>query len=134
MKNPLITVIVPVCNVAKYLRRCLDSVISQTYQNLEIICVDDGSTDHSSEICEQYALKDERVKVFHQENQGVSAARNKGLDMVAGEYITFVDSDDYIQSDMLERLYSELSKSEASYVICGYNVVNSAGIVLMDCL
>ena len=130
MKDPLITVIIPVYNVEKYLHRCLDSVIAQTYQNLEIICIDDGSTDRSSEICEQYALKDERVKVFHQENQGVSAARNNGLDMASGEYIAFVDSDDYIQNDMFERLYSELSKSGASYVICGYNVVDSAGIIL----
>lgn len=130
MKNPLITVIIPVYNVEKYLRRCLDSVIAQTYQNLEIICVDDGSIDDSGKICDQYAVRDARIKVIHQENQGLSAARNRGLDCATGEYIAFVDSDDYIQSDMLERLYSELSKSEASYVICGYNVVNSAGIIL----
>lgn len=130
MNNPLISVIIPVYNVEKYLHRCLGSVIAQTYQNLEIICVDDGSTDCSGEICEQYALKDHRVKVFHQENQGVSAARNKGLDIATGEYIAFIDSDDYIQNDMFEQLYRELLKSGASYVICGYNVVDPNGVIL----
>ena len=92
--SPLISVIIPVYNVEKYLHRCLDSVIEQTYKNLEVILIDDGSTDHSGEICDDYAAKDVRIHVIHQENQGVSAARNKGLDNVKGEYITFVDSDD----------------------------------------
>ena len=118
MENPLITVIIPVYNVEKYLQRCLDSVIAQTYQNLEIICIDDGSTDCSGEICEQYAIKDERVKVFHQENQGVSAARNKGLDMASGEYIAFVDSDDYILKDMYAKMMRALLDNGVDICVC----------------
>lgn len=103
--QPLITVIVPVYNVEKYLRRCLDSIIRQTYQNLEILCIDDGSIDNSGEICEQYAARDARIKVIHQENQGLSTARNRGLDAAEGEYIAFVDSDDYILEDMYKRCW-----------------------------
>ena len=109
--QPLITVIVPVYNVEKYLRRCLDSIIGQTYQNLEILCIDDGSIDNSGVICEQYAARDARIKVIHQENQGLSTARNRGLDAAEGEYIAFVDSDDYILEDMFERLYIALTWS-----------------------
>ena len=106
MRTPLISVIIPVYNVEKYLRRCLDSVIAQTYQNLEIICVDDGSIDDSGKICDQYAVRDARIKVIHQENQGLSAARNRGLDAAEGEYIAFVDSDDYILEDMYKRCWT----------------------------
>ncbi|MDR3314701.1 MAG: glycosyltransferase, partial [Oscillospiraceae bacterium] len=94
--NPLlISVIVPVYNVEPYLPKCLDSIVSQTYANLEIILVDDGSTDASGSICDAYAAKDERVRVIHQANGGVAAARNAGLDAAVGEYIQFVDSDDW---------------------------------------
>lgn len=100
--QPLITVIVPVYNVEKYLRRCLDSIIRQTYQNLEILCIDDGSIDNSGEICEQYAARDKRIKVLRQENQGVSAARNKGLDTATGEYhlwtVTIISQQMYLSS------------------------------------
>ena len=116
---PCITIIVPVYNVEKYLRRCLDSIIGQTYQNLEILCIDDGSTDSSGEICKQYAAQDERIKVLRQENHGVSAARNKGLDAATGEYIAFVDSDDYIEADMIGRLYQALASAGAECAICG---------------
>lgn len=126
--QPLITVIVPVYNVEKYLRRCLDSIIRQTYQNLEILCIDDGSIDNSGEICEQYAARDARIKVIHQENQGLSTARNRGLDTATGEYIAFVDSDDYIAADVLEQLYQSAVSSDATCVICGYNCVDSMGV------
>jgi len=101
----LISVIVPVYNVEPYLKRCLDSILSQTYKNLEIILINDGSTDNSGEICEEYSKKDKRIRLIHQINKGAASARNVGLNIVKGSYITFVDSDDYIECDMLEKLY-----------------------------
>lgn len=100
----LITVIIPVYNAARYLRRSLDSLLGQTYRELEIICVNDGSTDESVSILTEYAGCDSRVKVIHQENSGVSAARNAGLDAATGEYVTFVDADDWVESDAYEKL------------------------------
>ena len=105
---PLITVIVPVYKVEPYLRKCVDSILAQTYTNLEIILIDDGSPDNCPAICDDYAALDSRVKVIHQPNAGVSAARNAGLDAATGEYIGFVDSDDWIEPDMYEVLYSYL--------------------------
>ena len=130
MSTPLISVIIPVYNVEKHLRRCLDSVIAQTYQKLEIICVDDGSIDDSGKICDQYAVRDARIKVIHQENQGLSAARNRGIDAADGEYIAFVDSDDYILEDMFERLYIALTCFNTMYVTCGFNAVDPDGKIL----
>ena len=104
--QPLISIIIPVYNVASYLPRCLDSVCKQTYQNLEIILIDDGSTDNGLEICNQYAAKDKRVHIFHQENKGVSAARNLGLKQAGGEWITFVDGDDWIVPHYVTRLFN----------------------------
>ena len=101
-----ISVIIPVYNVENYLKRCLNSVLNQTLKDIEIICVNDGSTDDSAQICEEYALKDERFSVFHQENKGVSAARNKGLSLAEGEYICFIDSDDSIKENYLSHLLS----------------------------
>lgn len=118
--RPLISVIVPVYNVEKYLARCLDSIVEQTYQNLEIILVNDGSTDSSGEICHQYAERDSRVRLFHQENQGQSAARNVGLDNMTGEYIIFVDSDDYISTRFVEILLNAQQKSQAPIVSSNY--------------
>ena len=106
--KPLISVIVPVYNVEEYLPKCLESIINQTYKNLEIILVDDGSTDNSGIICEDYAEKDKRIKVVHQTNLGISAARNAGLDLCSGDYITFVDSDDYIECDEIEVLVDQI--------------------------
>lgn len=97
-----ITVIVPVYNVEKYLDRCMESILAQTYTKLEIILVDDGAADSSGAICDSYAQKDERVQVIHKENGGLSSARNAALDIAQGEYIGFVDSDDYISVDMFE--------------------------------
>ena len=120
---PLISVIIPIYNVEKYLRECLDSVLAQTYKNLEIILIDDGSPDNCGKICDEYAAKDNRIKVIHQINQGVSAARNAGLDAARGEYIGFVDSDDYIKPDMYEYLYALISKDNADMAMC--NVIQT---------
>ena len=99
MRNSIISVIIPVYNVEKYLSRCIESVLNQTYRNLEIIIVDDGSTDDSLNICRRYEKKDKRIKVIHQDNGGLSSARNKGLMNSTGEYISFVDSDDWLHPD-----------------------------------
>ena len=98
----MITVIIPVYNTARYLERCIGSVVNQTYKNLEIILVDDGSTDDSYEICKQWAEKDHRILLIHKENGGPSSARNLALDVATGDYIAFVDSDDWIEPDMYE--------------------------------
>ena len=127
MRTPLISVIIPVYNVEKYLRRCLDSVIAQTYQNLEIICVDDGSIDDSGKICDQYAVRDARIKVIHQENQGLSAARNRGLDAAEGEYIAFVDSDDYILEDMYKKMLDKLLDYSVDLCVCQWQYEFSDG-------
>lgn len=127
MRTPLISVIIPVYNVEKYLHRCLDSVIAQTYQNLEIICVDDGSIDESGRICDQYAVRDARIKVIHQENRGLSAARNKGLDAAEGEYIAFVDSDDYILEDMYKKMLDKRLDYSVDLCVCQWQYEFSDG-------
>ena len=96
--NNLITIVVPIYNSSKYLSRCINSIINQTYQNLEIILVNDGSTDNSLDICNEYANKDNRIKVIHKDNSGAAASRNVGINHAMGNYIAFVDSDDYIES------------------------------------
>ncbi len=101
---PIISVIVPVYNVEKYLNRCIDSILAQTFSDFELLLIDDGSKDKSGEICDQYAEKDRRIKVLHKENGGASTARNTGIDHAVGEYIMFADSDDYIGRNMLESL------------------------------
>lgn len=116
----LISVIVPVYNVEKYLSKCLDSIINQTYKNLEIILIDDGSTDDSGKICDEYSKMDKRVKVFYQQNQGVSAARNKGIDLATGEYLTFVDADDWIEKDYFEKAVEYLNKFNPVVMINNY--------------
>ena len=116
--TPLITVIVPVYNVEKYLPRCVDSIINQTYKNLEIILVDDGSTDSSPAICDGYAKKDSRVNVIHKQNGGASSARNAALDIASGDYIGFVDSDDYINHDMYASLLNSIVASVSDMAIC----------------
>lgn len=121
-KLPLISIIIPVYNVKDYLAKCLHSICEQTYKNLEIIVVDDGSSDGSGELCDQFALTDSRIKVFHQENQGQSCARNKGLTIAKGEYIGFVDSDDWIDADMYEFLYHLLVSNEADIAVCGHYI------------
>ena len=126
----LISIIVPVYNVEKYLNRCIDSLISQTYQNIEIILVDDGSTDSSSEIVDGYLKKDNRIKVFHKDNGGLSDARNKGIEISKGKYLSFVDSDDYVTNTYIETLYNTIIEYEADISICSYKVNYETGQIL----
>ena len=116
----MISVIVPVYNVESYLPKCLDSIIAQTYTDLEILVIDDGSTDRCGAICDSYAERDRRIRVFHTENRGLSAARNLGLDHAKGEYIGFVDSDDWIEPDMYEVLLRKAEETGADIVECGF--------------
>ncbi len=120
MEKPLISVIVPVYNVKQYLRRCVDSILKQTYENIEIVLIDDGSTDESGAICDRYAQKDVRVKVIHKENGGLSDARNKGMQEARGEYFAFVDSDDYIAKDYMAYLFELIVENKAQISLCGY--------------
>lgn len=113
-----ISVIVPVYKTEQYLKRCVDSIINQTYPNLEIILVDDGSPDKCPEICDRFAETDKRIKVIHTQNAGVSAARNVGLDAATGEYLAFVDSDDYIDSTMYEEMMTLAQKSSCDLIMC----------------
>lgn len=117
---PKISIIVPVYNVEKYLRRCIDSILAQTFTEFELILVDDGSPDGCPAICDEYAVQDDRIRVIHQTNSGVSVARNAGLDVVRGEWIGFVDSDDWIEPNMYEYLYSVAKKTNADAVVCGF--------------
>ena len=123
----MISVIVPVYKVEKYLHKCIDSIINQTYKDMEIIFVDDGSPDNCPKICDEYAQKDSRIKVIHKENGGLSSARNGGMKMAKGDYIAFVDSDDYIEEHMYEKLLDALKGSNADFCMCGDRTVNENG-------
>ena len=124
MKNsfPLISVVLPIYNVEKYLSTCIESVLSQTYRELEIILVDDGATDSCPAICEEYLKKDNRIVVYHKRNGGLSDARNYGLERCKGEYVTFIDSDDYIDPDYVMYLYNILKKYNTKMSICQHEV------------
>ena len=117
--QPLISIIVPVYKVEPYLRRCVDSILNQTYRNLEVILVDDGSPDNCGSICDAYAKQDSRVKVIHKENGGLSSARNAGLDVMSGAYVGFVDSDDWIEPHMYESLLKLMEKFDAQMALGG---------------
>ena len=144
MDNCLISVIIPVFNVEEYLHHCVMSVINQKYKNLEIILVDDGSTDNSPAICDELATTDSRIKVIHKNNGGLSSARNKGLDISTGKYIAFVDSDDYVHPEYISRMYNLITKENAGIVACGfrktfknkesfkYPKINSKGYEVLD--
>lgn len=116
--NELISIIVPVYNSEVYLKKCLDSLINQTYKNIEIVIVDDGSSDNSNNICNQYAKKNTKISITRTENHGVSHARNIGIDKCKGKYIVFVDSDDYISNDMIEKLHNVVVKEKADIAMC----------------
>lgn len=125
----MISIIVPIYNVEKYLRRCINSILGQTYRNLEVILVDDGSPDGCGAICDAYAAKDARVTVIHQKNAGVSAARNAGLACARGEWIGFVDPDDFIAPNMYQEMLDAINATGAELAVCGYNYVDEEGKV-----
>ena len=115
-KKPLVSVIVPVYNTEKYIRECLDSILAQTYTNLECLIIQDGSTDNSVEICREYARADARVRLYEQENRGLSTARNRGLDNMRGDYLTFVDADDCLSKNFLEITVKMMTENAADIV------------------
>lgn len=122
-----VSVIVPIYNVAPYLKKCIDSILAQTYSNLEVILVDDGSTDESSDICDTYVALDCRVSVIHKSNGGLSSARNAGLDVAKGDYIAFIDSDDYIEPNMIEKLIAAILHEDAELAMCGVRCIDEYG-------
>ena len=124
MAEPMLSIIVPVYKVEPYLQKCIDSILNQTFRDLELILVDDGSPDNCPAICDAAAEKDERVVVLHRKNAGLSAARNAGLSAARGNYIGFVDSDDYIAPDMYQTLYDAMLKNDAQLAICNYTYVD----------
>ena len=121
---PEVSVIIPVYNTERYLARCIESILAQSFSDIEVILIDDGSTDHSPEICEEYAARDRRIKVFHQQNGGVSSARNRGLGLARGEYIHFADSDDFLGGGFYSDLYN-LARAEGADICCSPYVQES---------
>lgn len=126
----LISIIVPIYKVAPYLDRCVRSLIQQTYENIEIILVDDGSPDECPQLCDEWQEKDDRIKVLHKENGGLSSARNSGIAIAKGEYIAFVDGDDYVACDMCEKLYEAIQRDQSDMCICNFCMVDDEGNVL----
>jgi len=127
MKSDLISIIVPIHNVEKYLEECIKSLINQTYQNIEIILVEDGSPDNCGKICDEYAQKDARIKVIHKENGGLSDARNCGIEVATGKYITFVDSDDYVSKYYVQKLYNAIIENDVKVSQCNLIRVEEDG-------
>lgn len=128
----LITVIIPVYNVEKYLEQCVESIVNQTYKNLEIILINDGSTDSSGKLCDILVKRDIRIKVIHKKNEGLGLARNTGLEYVNGKYVTFIDSDDYADSDLIEKLYVSIKENNADTCIGGFKRVNNDGEIIYE--
>lgn len=120
MNRPMVSVIVPIYNVEKYIHRCIDSIINQTLKNIEIILVDDQSPDNCPEICEEYAKRDKRIKVIHKMNEGLGLARNSGLDVATGEYVAFIDSDDFLERTAFEQMYEFSKQAQADMCMAGY--------------
>ena len=123
----LVTIIIPVFNVYPYLSEAIDSVLQQTYDNLEILIIDDGSTDGSEFLCDEYARRDSRIHVVHQENKGLSAARNIGLDMATGAMIAFLDSDDAYHPEYIKTMMGAMIREKADFVVCDYSIHHSTG-------
>ena len=123
MKHPRVSVVVPIYNVEPYLKKCVESLLSQTLEDIEILLVDDGSPDRCGEIADEYAAREPQVKAFHQKNAGLGPARNTGIEHATGEYVGFVDSDDWVDSQMFERLYSAAAKCDADIVVGGHRDV-----------
>lgn len=132
MQEELVSIILPVYNVEKYLERCLESIVNQTYRNLEIILVDDGSQDSSPQICDDWAKRDARIKVIHKENGGLGFARNTGIENFTGQYVLFVDSDDYIALETVERAYKLQKQYQAEMVFFGFCSVRKTGQITMS--
>lgn len=131
---PEVSVIVPVYNVEQYLCRCIDSILAQTFCDIEVILIDDGSKDTSGSICDRYAKKDSRVTVIHKENEGVSVARNCGLAIAKGKYIMFCDSDDYVETTWVEKLHYVINSNDVSIAICLWNNIQNDKCVQRGCL
>lgn len=127
-----VSIIVPVYNVEKYLSFCLDSLVNQTFKDIEIICVNDGSTDNSAEVLEHYACFDKRIKIINKENGGLSSARNAGLDAASGKYIAFVDSDDFVSHFLVERAYNFVQKKNADFAAFGFDYVVGNSLKLYE--
>lgn len=125
MDKPIVSILIPAYSAAAYLPQCLDSILKQTYRDLQVVIVDDGSKDNTLEVCREYAEKDARIEVYHQENQGVAATRNHLLEKVKGDYVLFVDADDWIESDMVEYLMNVAQNHSADFVMCDH-VINDA--------
>lgn len=125
MEKPLISIVIPVYNVESYLEQCVETVIGQVYENIEIILIDDGSTDNSGKICDELVKKDKRIKVIHKKNGGLSDARNYGLDIAKGEYISFIDSDDYVEKTYINELYESILAKKADIAVGEYYVVSN---------
>lgn len=119
--KPLVSIVVPVYNVKDYVFKCLESLVGQSYEQIEIIVVDDGSTDESGEICDEFAHNERKVKVFHKKNGGLSSARNYGIKKAKGEYVCLVDSDDWVKKDFVTEMMEVAGKEDADVVVCGYN-------------
>lgn len=130
--SELISVIVPIYNIKEYLERCIDSILAQTYQNIEVLMVDDGSTDGTSELVDEIALKDSRIRVFHKENGGSSSARNLAMREAKGQYFSFIDSDDYIEPDMMEKLYQAIQTSGMPIAQGAREEIDEQGNILPD--
>ena len=128
-RKPLISIIVPVYKVEKYWNRCVDSILAQSYPNIEVILVDDGSPDRCPQICDEYAGKDARVRVIHKRNGGLSDARNAGMDVAEGKYIAFVDGDDYVDAEMYAALYRAIQTSGDKLAVCGFNKITEDGVL-----
>lgn len=130
----LISVIVPVYDNGLYIIRCIESILSQTYYDFELILVDDGSNDFSAKICDEYGFRDNRIRIIHQKNFGVSSARNNGVIIADGEYLTFVDSDDYIDVSILKKLHDACMKNKAQIAFCDYSIVTGSNIEEKRCI
>ena len=127
-ENSLVSVIIPVYKVERYLDACVESVVAQTYRDLEIIIVDDGSPDNCPAMCDAWAVKDSRIRVIHRENGGLSAARNSGMDVMHGDYVTFVDSDDVIEPDMINTMVEMMLFHKATIAVCASTIVDESGL------
>ena len=130
MQKGLVSVVIPIYNVEKYLNQCIESVVNQTYRNIEILLIDDGSLDGCPQICDEWAKKDSRIKVVHKENAGLGMARNTGIDNAVGEYICFFDSDDFISLNTIEKAYATATEQKVDVVVFGMTTTNSEGVVL----